>query len=1009
MRNRMDYNQACTGLVDSYIGSAFDTVKLIADHLHQLEPLFDMKKGDFQRILDLAPDLVNLLKQLDHFTNRYYGAFDTEPTGRPNGNRSEYGDLYYDNVRGGLYIYERMGWVPITGVDNIIDSVVVEPSHFHNTNVVIPVKHGFDAGTNNLMVFVNGVYQYAISKETPNGAYVETDSHTITFPGATLKEGDLVTSIVGKVVTNVKRQVGTETGTYRTVQEGERVITLPSGMYYDPGIGNLEVYVDGKLQIPPIDYAESDKNTVTFSHGLHSGSLVAFKKGSIISTGTSTGSGTMTSIRVLSLMAEINFLPLDEKIPLVCKGRTTVGDGGFGLFLYEPLVDRADANGGTIIDPSQTLPDQGKGSGNGCWVRQYDGTIEANWFGKDRFLMADLADIRSARHGDLVDLEGFHVPGDGGEGMFYWDENISTNQHDGGMIIGPKQPFPPAWGALADMQNWYDVSRVFGTGAWRRMHTNQANLFWWGAIDGTDCSAIFNGIGHAVLDGHLEKLEIPAGDFWCGLPAQMDISNFAGNLKIFGSGQESRIIFSTGAPVHPFQFTNCQGIEIDDIYFIDHRLVAADSILSFLSTDRVLVNRCWFENCPGVAVEVREDYLSGNPSKASDDIHVTECHFEGCGQAVHISSTIPSKNQIVDNNAIINCGSNGACVQVGQASTDIRVLRNIFNNCQNTAIRFEAYDSGVISNNEIESFTGDAIDIFAGSTAQYPTPQLTQLFCRNNIISGKRGTTREGYGIYIHGSGDAGFIEVDNNTTVGVAGIQLNPERDKHNIIITSNKIQDAPDTYAVLLESSNGGITHGLYFADNYIENENKTRNFELLHAHGLQETTIKNNVFRRSGLYDIGLVNCDNTQIISNVFLEPNVMGSTTGAIIQSSDTNPHNLIVTNNEVVRGKLGKLQALLLTQDANTQVRMSNNRLGDIGNVLLRSPTVTTILDGGNSSAGQSGTNRIFFGSTIPVAGTYDQGDIMYNTGAAASGQVGWVCITAGTPGTWKAFGTIEP
>ena len=36
------------------------------------------------------------------------------------------------------------------------------------------------------------------------------------------------------------------------------------------------------------------------------------------------------------------------------------------------------------------------------------------------------------------------------------------------------------------------------------------------------------------------------------------------------------------------------------------------------------------------------------------------------------------------------------------------------------------------------------------------------------------------------------------------------------------------------------------------------------------------------------------------------------------------------------------------------------------------------------------------------------KGDIVYNTGAAAGGKVGWVCVTAGTPGTWKAFGAID-
>lgn len=51
---------------------------------------------------------------------------------------------------------------------------------------------------------------------------------------------------------------------------------------------------------------------------------------------------------------------------------------------------------------------------------------------------------------------------------------------------------------------------------------------------------------------------------------------------------------------------------------------------------------------------------------------------------------------------------------------------------------------------------------------------------------------------------------------------------------------------------------------------------------------------------------------------------------------------------------------------------------------------------------------RIRWDSAAPSSGTWYQGEIVYNTGAAAEGYVGWVCVTAGTPGTWKGFGAIE-
>jgi Pectate lyase superfamily protein len=45
--------------------------------------------------------------------------------------------------------------------------------------------------------------------------------------------------------------------------------------------------------------------------------------------------------------------------------------------------------------------------------------------------------------------------------------------------------------------------------------------------------------------------------------------------------------------------------------------------------------------------------------------------------------------------------------------------------------------------------------------------------------------------------------------------------------------------------------------------------------------------------------------------------------------------------------------------------------------------------------------------SAIPTSGTYAKGDRIWNTNPVAGGSEGWVCITAGSPGVWKTFGSI--
>lgn len=51
---------------------------------------------------------------------------------------------------------------------------------------------------------------------------------------------------------------------------------------------------------------------------------------------------------------------------------------------------------------------------------------------------------------------------------------------------------------------------------------------------------------------------------------------------------------------------------------------------------------------------------------------------------------------------------------------------------------------------------------------------------------------------------------------------------------------------------------------------------------------------------------------------------------------------------------------------------------------------------------------RSLWSSTVtPTTGTYSVGTVLWKSNAAASGTPGWVCTTAGTPGTWKAMANL--
>lgn len=92
-------------------------------------------------------------------------------------------------------------------------------------------------------------------------------------------------------------------------------------------------------------------------------------------------------------------------------------------------------------------------------------------------------------------------------------------------------------------------------------------------------------------------------------------------------------------------------------------------------------------------------------------------------------------------------------------------------------------------------------------------------------------------------------------------------------------------------------------------------------------------------------------------------------------------------------------------QDAGTG-KMTGNLVG---------AGVTTSLFGGGQSQNaihdyhNSWNPKVLYGTAAPTTNAWTVGDVVWNTAPAAGGTLGWVCTTAGTPGTWKTFGGIAP
>jgi hypothetical protein len=91
-----------------------------------------------------------------------------------------------------------------------------------------------------------------------------------------------------------------------------------------------------------------------------------------------------------------------------------------------------------------------------------------------------------------------------------------------------------------------------------------------------------------------------------------------------------------------------------------------------------------------------------------------------------------------------------------------------------------------------------------------------------------------------------------------------------------------------------------------------------------------------------------------------------------------------------------------------SQVVSLNTATATLGNIYREDTTIA-------KNSGTSDTYRYkqlqqtyTYGSSAPVSGIWERGDVAWDSTPSAGSNIGWVCTTAGTPGTWKTFGTIS-
>lgn len=282
--------------------------------------------------------------------------------------------------------------------------------------------------------------------------------------------------------------------------------------------------------------------------------------------------------------------------------------------------------------------------------------------------------------------------------------------------------------------------------------------------------------------------------------------------------------------------------------------------------------------------------------------------------------------------------------------------------------------------------------------------------------------------LYLDGSNDVSKVYVNNNnlqytgkenniTNGGAIAIYGNCV----DINITNNKIDHCKagincdirnDITPSYITINNNLITNstidGIYSTANnqFISNNRVSYNGQDgLSIRVCDNVNIYHNIVDNNSRNGIGFRK-NNHIIVANCEVYDNhLTGITIG---NNASTTTNNVLISSCNVYKTSEGTqvtgIQALYGDDIKIINCKSYNNTL----NWDIQRGTTTHLVSQFNNTDGSLNGHNLTYATSIPVNGTYAVGDIVLFTTPSAGGYVGAVCVTAGTPGTWKEFGAIE-
>lgn len=287
-------------------------------------------------------------------------------------------------------------------------------------------------------------------------------------------------------------------------------------------------------------------------------------------------------------------------------------------------------------------------------------------------------------------------------------------------------------------------------------------------------------------------------------------------------------------------------------------------------------------------------------------------------------------------------------------------------------------------------------------------------------VAGYTGTVVSGNLIAYSGMDSDGSVRGDTHGAIGVV-------QNSRNVSITGNVIHE-PQDYGIILASLTGGIEDVVISGNVIRKHAGPAIGLISNSSTGvLKNITVSGNVaFTEADAYGV-FINFPNSGSADRISITNNQLkssGSTTSRGLYASGRFPGK--ITGNTFTGYSMGLslagggdrslLRTLLVRENtyidcATARSLSSNNsRQVSLDDKFTNCTSLGAPVDLTGTQIGVDASGDILVELSLtatPANGEWLRGDRVLNLTPSAGGTVGWVCVTAGSPGTWKTFGTI--